>query len=153
MRRRLRAKMMNPSKPETVDELVANVIRPLVRGWQSYHVPSADGMVKLDAMENPYLLPPALREELAQRLAALELNRYPVPSYTRLKAAICAQLGVPAGYDVLLGNGSDELIIMLLGGLCHPGADRPGAGTGLRHVWRLRKWPGWIMWACHCVPT
>jgi histidinol-phosphate aminotransferase len=46
-------------------------------------------MVKLDAMENPYLLPPALREELAQRLAALELNRYPVPSYTRLKAAIC----------------------------------------------------------------
>jgi histidinol-phosphate aminotransferase len=68
-----------------VDELVANVIRPLVRGWQSYHVPSAEGMVKLDAMENPYLLPPALREELAQRLAELELNRYPVPSYTRLK--------------------------------------------------------------------
>lgn len=122
--------MMNPSKPETVDELVANVIRPLVRGWQSYHVPSAEGMVKLDAMENPYLLPPALREELAHRLAALELNRYPVPSYTRLKAAICAQLGVPAGYDVLLGNGSDELITMLSVACAIPGrtilAPEPG---------------------------
>lgn len=122
--------MMNPSKPETVDDLVANVIRPLVRGWQSYHVPSAEGMVKLDAMENPYLLPPALRDELAQRLAALALNRYPVPSYTRLKAAICAQLGVPEGYDVLLGNGSDELITMLCVACAMPGrtvlAPEPG---------------------------
>ncbi|MCI1004073.1 histidinol-phosphate transaminase [Herbaspirillum sp. C7C8] len=121
---------MNPSKPETVDDLVANVIRPLVRGWQSYHVPSAEGMVKLDAMENPYLLPPALRDELAQRLAALALNRYPVPSYTRLKAAICAQLGVPEGYDVLLGNGSDELITMLCVACAMPGrtvlAPEPG---------------------------
>jgi histidinol-phosphate aminotransferase len=122
--------MMNPSKPETVDDLAANVIRPLVRGWQSYHVPSAEGMVKLDAMENPYLLPPALRDELAQRLAALALNRYPVPSYTRLKAAICAQLGVPEGYDVLLGNGSDELITMLCVACAMPGrtvlAPEPG---------------------------
>ncbi len=121
---------MNPSKPETVDDLVANVIRPLVRGWQSYHVPSAEGMVKLDAMENPYLLPPALRQELAQRLAALELNRYPVPSYTRLKESICAKLGVPAGYDVLLGNGSDELITMLSVACAIPGrtvlAPEPG---------------------------
>jgi histidinol-phosphate aminotransferase len=30
-----------------------------------------------------------------------------------LKQRICKQLGVPAGYDVLLGNGSDELISML----------------------------------------
>ncbi|EIJ46481.1 histidinol-phosphate aminotransferase 1 protein [Herbaspirillum sp. GW103] len=113
-----------------MDDLVANVIRPLVRGWQSYHVPSAEGMVKLDAMENPYLLPPALRDELAQRLAALALNRYPVPSYTRLKAAICAQLGVPEGYDVLLGNGSDELITMLCVACAMPGrtvlAPEPG---------------------------
>ncbi|ALU91174.1 histidinol-phosphate aminotransferase 1 protein [Herbaspirillum rubrisubalbicans M1] len=121
---------MNPSKPETVDDLVANVIRPVVRGWHSYHVPSAAGLVKLDAMENPYVLPVALREELAQRLAALELNRYPVPSYTQLKAAICECLGVPAGYEVLLGNGSDELITMLSVACAMPGrtivAPEPG---------------------------
>jgi len=122
--------MMNPSKPDSAEAVVANVIRPVVRGWQSYHVPSAEGMVKLDAMENPYVLPAALREELAQRLAALELNRYPMPSYTRLKAAICDRLGVPAGYDVLLGNGSDELITMLSVACAIPGrtivAPEPG---------------------------
>lgn len=123
---------MNPSasKPDATDELIAQVIRPLVRGWQSYHVPSAAGMVKLDAMENPYPLPPALREELGRRLAEVALNRYPVPSYTALKAAICAQLGVPAGYDVLLGNGSDELISMLSTACALPGrcvlAPEPG---------------------------
>lgn len=127
-------KTMKPSvpKPESasIDQLVANVIRPVVRGWQSYHVPSAEGMVKLDAMENPYLLPAELREQLAQRLAALELNRYPVPSYTALKAAICERLGVPAGYDVLLGNGSDELITLLSVACAQPGrtilAPEPG---------------------------
>ncbi|ADJ65537.1 histidinol-phosphate transaminase [Herbaspirillum seropedicae] len=125
---------MKPSvpkpEPESIDQLIANVIRPVVRGWQSYHVPSAEGMVKLDAMENPYLLPAELREQLAQRLAALELNRYPVPSYTALKAAICKGLGVPAGYDVLLGNGSDELITLLSVACAQPGrtilAPEPG---------------------------
>ncbi|AON56434.1 histidinol-phosphate transaminase [Herbaspirillum seropedicae] len=125
---------MKPSvpkpEPESIDQLIANVIRPVVRGWQSYHVPSAEGMVKLDAMENPYLLPAELREQLAQRLAALELNRYPVPAYTALKAAICKRLGVPAGYDVLLGNGSDELIALLSVACAQPGrtilAPEPG---------------------------
>ncbi|MDL2358523.1 MAG: aminotransferase class I/II-fold pyridoxal phosphate-dependent enzyme, partial [Pseudomonadota bacterium] len=49
---------------------------------------------------------------LAQRLAAAELNRYPA-SYTPLKQKLCAKLGVPDGYDVMLGNGSDELISII----------------------------------------
>ncbi|MFJ3057185.1 histidinol-phosphate transaminase [Herbaspirillum sp. NPDC087042] len=126
---------MNPSasQPEMSDlteDLIARVIRPVVRGWQSYHVPSAEGMVKLDAMENPYLLPPELRAELGRRLGEVELNRYPVPSYTALKASICQHLGVPDGYDVLLGNGSDELITMLSTACALPGrtvlAPEPG---------------------------
>ncbi|KAF1044449.1 MAG: Histidinol-phosphate aminotransferase 2 [Herbaspirillum frisingense] len=115
--------MMNksPADPASLDSLLDGVIRPLVRGWHVYHVPSADGMVKLDAMENPYALPTALRAELAGRLAAAELNRYPVPSYTRLKQEIRTRMGVPEGYDVLLGNGSDELISMLSAACAVPG--------------------------------
>jgi histidinol-phosphate aminotransferase len=64
-------------------------------------------------MENPYPLPDHLATELAGRLAAVALNRYPVASYASVKERICRQLGVPAGYDVLLGNGSDELISIL----------------------------------------
>jgi histidinol-phosphate aminotransferase len=96
-----------------IDNLIANTIRADVRESASYHVPDASGYVKLDAMENPYELPQALRRELGDRLAAAVINRYPVASYDTLKRKVCATLGVPAGFDVLLGNGSDELIAIL----------------------------------------
>ena len=102
--------------------LIDTIIRPDVRDMAVYHVPDASGFLKLDAMENPYLLPPALRTELGARLAEVALNRYPAPSYTTLKAKICQRLGVPAGFDVVLGNGSDELIAMLSVACARPGA-------------------------------
>jgi histidinol-phosphate aminotransferase len=120
---------------DALDPLIASVIRADVRVQSAYHVPDAAGMVKLDAMENPYPLPPALRQQLAQRLAEVELNRYPVPSYLALKQAICARQQVPPGYDVLLGNGSDELI-SIISTAC--------AGQG-RKV--LAPEPGFVMYA------
>lgn len=103
------------SLPETI-------IRPDVLALSAYHVPDASGFVKLDAMENPYTLPPQLAQELGQRLAHVALNRYPTPSYVGLKEKIRAGMGVPAGYDVLLGNGSDELISMMSVACAKPGA-------------------------------
>lgn len=102
--------------------LIENIIRPDVRALAAYHVPDSSGFVKLDAMENPYPLPQPLRAELGRRLADVALNRYPVPSYSMLKNRICARFGVPAGYDVVLGNGSDELIAMLSIACAKPGA-------------------------------
>jgi histidinol-phosphate aminotransferase len=102
--------------------LIENIIRPDVRALAAYHVQDATGCVKLDAMENPYQLPEPLRAELGRRLADVALNRYPAPSYTELKAGIRARLGVPAGYDVVLGNGSDELISMVSVACARPGA-------------------------------
>jgi histidinol-phosphate aminotransferase len=96
-----------------IDTLVNSTIRPDVRAVASYHVADASGFIKLDAMENPYHLPHHLREDLAQRLADVALNRYPVASYSSIKQRINEKLGVPAGYDVILGNGSDELISIL----------------------------------------
>jgi histidinol-phosphate aminotransferase len=97
----------------SIDKLIANTIREDVRAGHIYRVPDASGYVKLDAMENPYELSGELRQELAQRLADAVLNRYPVPSYATLKQKIRANLGVPAGYDVILGNGSDEIISII----------------------------------------
>lgn len=97
----------------SIDSLIRNTIRSDVLAVPGYHVADASGYIKLDAMENPYPLPHHLATELAQRLANVALNRYPVASYASLKQRICQQLGVPAGYDVLLGNGSDELISIL----------------------------------------
>lgn len=102
--------------------LIEHLIRPEIRALAPYHVPDADGFVKLDAMENPYQLPHELQVQLAQRLSEVALNRYPVPSYRVLKQRICATLGVPFGFDVVLGNGSDELISMLSTACARPGA-------------------------------
>lgn len=103
------------SLPETI-------IRPDVLALSAYHVPDASGFIKLDAMENPYTLPPHLAQALGERLAQVALNRYPTPSYVGLKEKIRAGMGVPEGFDVLLGNGSDELISMMSVACAKPGA-------------------------------
>jgi histidinol-phosphate aminotransferase len=99
-----------------------DLLRPDILAMSSYHVPPAAGLVKLDAMENPYALPEALKQALAERLAAVAINRYPAPSYARLKQLIREKLGVPAGAEVLVGNGSDELITMISVATAKPGA-------------------------------
>jgi histidinol-phosphate aminotransferase len=103
-------------------KLVERIIRPEIRALSAYHVPDASGLVKLEAMENPYALSAELQRGLAERLAQVALNRYPVPSYTSLKAKIQQHFGVPDGFSVVLGNGSDELIAMLSTACAQPGA-------------------------------
>ena len=88
-------------------------IRPEVLAMGAYHVPDASGLIKLDAMENPYTLPEDLKAQLAAHLAQVALNRYPVPSYTALKDALRTYAHIPADKDIMLGNGSDELIAIL----------------------------------------
>jgi histidinol-phosphate aminotransferase len=99
-----------------------DIIRDEVRALSSYHVAEASGMVKLDAMENPYPLPDDVREQIAGIVARAELNRYPDPGAKHLKAQLKDALGVPASMDILLGNGSDEIIQMLVMATARPGA-------------------------------
>ena len=99
-----------------------DLVRPEILAIGAYHVAPAEGMVKLDAMENPYPLPPALRRELAQALAAVDLNRYPDPSAPKLRELLARKMAVPPGMEILLGNGSDDLIQVLALALARPGA-------------------------------
>ena len=98
------------------------LVRAEVLAMAAYHVPDARGMVKLDAMENPYPLPPELRRALAERLAQVDLNRYPEPNPRALCARLARAMRVPAGMEVLLGNGSDDLIQIVALALARPGA-------------------------------
>jgi histidinol-phosphate aminotransferase len=102
--------------------LVEKIIRPDVLAMTSYPVPDATGLVKLDAMENPHRLPAALAAQLGTRLADVALNRYPAPRPAALVAKLKRVVGVPAGCDVLLGNGSDELINMISVACARPSA-------------------------------
>lgn len=97
-----------------VAALLAACVRAEVRQVAAYHVPDATGLVKLDAMENPYTFPEPMRAALGARLREVALNRYPAPRPQALMAQLRAACGVPPASGLLLGNGSDEIIQMLL---------------------------------------
>jgi histidinol-phosphate aminotransferase len=100
----------------------ADLVRDDVRAISGYHVPPAQGMVKLDAMENPYRLPAALAEEMGQRLAAVAINRYPDPTGAVLKERLREAMAIPASLEIVLGNGSDEILQLVTVALAKPGA-------------------------------
>ena len=97
-------------------------IRRDLQDMQAYTVQDASGMVKLDAMENPHRLSPQLQAQLGERLGAVAVNRYPGSRIDDLKRAIAQHTGLPQGYGLMLGNGSDELISLLSMACQMPGA-------------------------------
>jgi len=99
-----------------------DIIREEVLALAGYHVPDPAGMVKLDAMENPYRLPEDVRGHIARIVAQAEINRYPDASASRLKERLRATLHIPEGVELILGNGSDEIIQMLILAMARPGA-------------------------------
>lgn len=73
----------------------------------------SEGEVKLDAQENPYELPESVRERILERVSKLSLNRYPDPENRNLKEQTASYAGC-ARENILFGNGSDELIQLIL---------------------------------------
>jgi histidinol-phosphate aminotransferase len=113
-----------------MSDKVGKWVRPEIRALSAYHVPPAAGFIKLDAMENPYRWPEPMVDEWLGLLRDISLNRYPDPSASAVKARLAEAMDVPTGMDVLLGNGSDELIQMIAMSLAAPGrvvlAPEPG---------------------------
>ena len=111
-----------------------SLIRDEVRATSAYHVPSAAGFIKLDAMENPFALPADLARELGERLAAVALNRYPPADPAAFKQKLAHAVDLPAGMALMLGNGSDELIHLVIQASAKPGATV------------LSPWPSFVMY-------
>ena len=116
-------------------DIPQQVFRQDVQAMHAYAIQDCTGMVKLDAMENPYQLPPALQAELGQRLGALAVNRYPGARIDELRAALARHVALPSGCALMLGNGSDELISLLALACAMPGASV------------LAPVPGFVMYA------
>jgi histidinol-phosphate aminotransferase len=90
------------------------VIRDDVRAMHAYGVPDATGLIKLDAMENPFPLPDELARELGEHLSKVALNRYPPADPARFKRRLAERAGLAPGKALMLGNGSDELIHLMI---------------------------------------
>ncbi|MBW8721389.1 MAG: histidinol-phosphate transaminase, partial [Polaromonas sp.] len=97
----------------SLDPKFRQLIRQDVQSMHAYAIQDSAGMVKLDAMENPHRLPAELQAKLGERLGAVALNRYPDGRVNDLRRALAAHAGMPEGFDIMLGNGSDELISLL----------------------------------------
>lgn len=106
----------------SISTLALSVLRREILDLEGYHVPSSLGYVKLDAMENPYPLPRELQSEIIDAIAGAPINRYPDSGASALRERIRHVTGLPKGTDVLLGNGSDELIQLLAMAVNKPGA-------------------------------
>ena len=109
----------------------------------AYAVQDCSGMIKLDAMENPHRLPIQLQAALGQRLGALALNRYPGSRVNDLRKALALYAGMPEGFDLMLGNGSDELISLLALACAVPSS----AASGFKQACVLAPLPGFVMYA------
>jgi histidinol-phosphate aminotransferase len=110
-------------------------IRQDIQSMHAYAIQDSAGMVKLDAMENPFSLSPELQAQLGARLGAVAINRYPGGRIDDLKQALARYVDLPDDYGLMLGNGSDELISLLA-----MACDVPGASI-------LAPMPGFVMYA------
>ena len=106
-----------------LEDHVRRRVRKEIAGRSAYDVIPAAGRIKLDAMESPYVWPSGLQTEWLSTLRQVELNRYPDPTAFELCEDLRRWSGLEGAMGILVGNGSDELIqmiIMALGGPARP---------------------------------
>ena len=118
---------------------VKTFIRPEIQALSAYHVPDSADTIKLDAMENPYQWPDDLTNKWLEVIRDVELNRYPDPGARVLKQHLREAMDVPDESEILLGNGSDELIQMIM--MAMSGKDAAGNKHSV-----LSVEPGFVMY-------
>lgn len=105
-----------------IDKRIEQLIRPEIRALTAYGVADPGDLIKLDAMENPYTWPQELKRAWADKLVETDINRYPDPAARALKPGLRQAMAVPDSAEILLGNGSDEVIQMILLAMAQAGA-------------------------------
>jgi len=104
-----------------IQKRVTSLVRPEILALTAYGVADPGDLIKLDAMENPYPWSEELKRNWAERLQQVAVNRYPDPQATSLRPALRQAMGVPRDMEIMLGNGSDELIQIIMMALARPG--------------------------------
>ncbi|MEJ2115081.1 MAG: histidinol-phosphate transaminase [Gammaproteobacteria bacterium] len=98
------------------------LLRPEIAKMQAYHVVDSTGLIKLDAMENPYTFPASLQDQWLAEIKQVELNRYPSPQASALKKTFQRAFSLSSKLELMFGNGSDELIQLLVMAVAKPNA-------------------------------
>ena len=99
---------------------IRDLVREDIRDLVPYEPHLFSNVIKLDANENPHLFPADLMRALYSGLDGETFTRYPDPTCRELKNRIAGFTGTSPD-NVILGNGSDELIQLILQTFGGPG--------------------------------
>lgn len=94
--------------------LASTLFRKEIINMSAYKVAEAKNLIKLDAMENPYTWPKDIKQQWLEEIKDCPINRYPDPEARQLTSTIRKTNQIPEQSEILLGNGSDEIIQLLL---------------------------------------
>lgn len=88
-------------------------LRQDIKNIQAYKVANSANMTKMDAMESPFAIHKEVITEYVDAIKEAEINRYPEALANNLKKTLRELMNIPDKLDLLLGNGSDEIIQIL----------------------------------------
>lgn len=114
---------MNQNSPKQSAAPFAQPHITRMAAYQPGEQPAGPGWVKLNTNENPYPPSPLVREAIVDVLGAdaNALRRYPNPVSATLRQALAGHHGLSAA-QVIVGNGADDILNLLLRVYCGPTA-------------------------------
>ncbi len=95
-------------------------IKAGLRARQAYHLQERDYRIKLNQNESPYDVPDWLKEDIWSEFKTRTWNRYPDFGNKILIEKLAEYCGRPAE-SILIGNGSNELLQVLMSAVISPG--------------------------------
>lgn len=99
---------------------ITKMAKKSVQTLTAYNPKLFKGKYKLDANENSYEIPAAIRNRIFAKLRKLPFNRYPDAAATQLKTALAKKYRVRPE-NIFAGNGSDEIIYYMVQAFCEKG--------------------------------
>ena len=95
-------------------------VKGTVREKKVYTLPKIDYEIKANQNENPYDLPEKVKNDILEEIRDREWNRYPRLGSGDLRSKLASWLSVDTG-QVLVGNGSNEILLAIMNALLEPG--------------------------------
>ncbi len=91
-----------------------------IRNLQPYDPISGNYAIRLDANESYFPMSDEMMQQLQKAVSAVDYNRYPDPTAKNLRQAYAGVYDIDANL-ITCGNGSDELLGVLVGAFCTAG--------------------------------
>jgi len=100
--------------------MIEKMVKNSVKGMKAYKVDNSEYGIKIDANESNTNIFQEIMPDIWKNVMKEDINRYPDSEASNLRKAISGFIGVPTE-KILCGNGSDELIKMIIDGFVNPG--------------------------------